>query len=217
MRTLLWSGQDTIDLLKKELRKGEVVLAQGDTVLGLLADISPHGVARLDYIKKRTKKPYLVLVGNRKKVVNLIKYDDKRLFQIEKLMDICWPGPVTLIFKANSKISSCIKSDDNTVAIRIPDHEPLLRLLEHFDGLFSTSANSTGEPVPCTIDGINSDIVSAINFVVLNNRENKDQSVVPSTIIDCTGNQLIVVRKGSFAIERLVEVFGKELFLIKEE
>lgn len=213
MRTLRWGNKKTIDYLESELRKGMVVLGDGDTVLGLLADLSAQGVMNLNYIKKREKKPYLILVHDYKKALNLIEYDEKQLFQIEKIMNICWPGPVTLIFKAKKTIPEFMKADNGTIALRVPDHVQLLQLLDRLDGLFSTSANNTGEPVPHSIEQVDNDIVNSVGCIVRNNEDIQTQVMLPSTIIDCTADRLVVVRQGAFTIDRLVNLFGNDLTL----
>src|SRR5437870_13133303 len=121
MRKLSWSNPETIDYLEKELHNGSVVLAEGDTVLGLLADVSAKGLAQLDYIKNRSKKPYLILIGSPQKVFDFIEIDQKKVFQVEKLINICWPGSVTLIFRAKQGVCEQAKSVDGTIAIRVRD------------------------------------------------------------------------------------------------
>lgn len=209
MRTLLWGNHATIDLLKNELRQGRVVLGDGDTVLGLLADVSEEGVAQLNHIKSRSKKPYLVLVHDYKKALKFIQYDESKLLQTEKLMNICWPGPVTIIFRAKSDLPDFMKAADGTIALRVPKHDGLLQLLAHFDGLFSTSANSSGDPVPSSIEQVNDDIMHSVACIVLNNEYGSAQSAaIPSTIIDCTGDQLVVVRQGAFSVDALMSEFN---------
>lgn len=209
MRTLSWGNPETIDLLVNTLHHGNVALAEGDTVLGLLADLSEQGFAQLDHIKNRSKKPYLVLVHDCKKALTFIEKAGLKVFQIEKLMNICWPGPVTLIFRAQKELPAFIKASDGTIALRVPKHDGLLQLLADFDGLFSTSANSSGEPVPSTIDQVNEDIMRSVACIVRNDAdENPQTASLPSTIIDCTGDQLIVVRQGAFFADELIREFN---------
>ncbi|HLW73096.1 MAG TPA: L-threonylcarbamoyladenylate synthase [Candidatus Babeliales bacterium] len=197
MRTLCWSNAKTVDYVEKELRNGKVVLAEGDTVLGLLADVSEKGHTQLDHIKGRSKKPYLVLVGDSKKALKFIAKDESKSFQIEKLMNICWPGPATLIFRAKA---------EGTIALRVPDHVGLLQLLQRFEGLFSTSANLAGGHVPSAVEQVDSTIVDSVACVVMNDVHEKPQSHVPSTIIDCTGERLVVVREGAFDARKLMDM-----------
>jgi L-threonylcarbamoyladenylate synthase len=204
MKRLFWNNPATIDYVEKELRAGRVILAEGDTVFGLLADVSENGYAQLDSIKNRSKKPYLLLVSDKQKAFNLIKNDEGKIYQIEKIMNICWPGPATLIFRASAGVSRGVASSEDTVAIRIPDHLGLLNLLSRFDGLFSTSANLAGESVPTDIQEVDDSIMQTVACVVLN--DNPSKSILPSTIIDCTGEKIKIVREGAFSIEKLAEL-----------
>lgn len=202
MRTLFWNNPETIEYLGRELHKGRVILAEGDTVLGLLADVSEKGRAELDAIKNRSKKPYLVLIGSPQKVFDFIEIDQKKVFQVEKIINICWPGPVTLIFRAKTGILEPAQSAEGNIALRVPDHAGLLALLQKFDALFSTSANSAGEPVPSSIDAVDGSIKDSVAAIVVNEHK-QSQGCLPSTIIDCTGERLVVVRQGAFDVSRL--------------
>ena len=207
MRTLSWGKRDTIDYVEKELHEGKVILAEGDTVLGLLADVSEKGVAQLNHIKSRSHKPYLILVENSKKVFDFIEIDKVKVFQIEKFMHKCWPGPVTLIFKAKEGVFPPAQTPEGTIAIRVPNHQGLLQLLSRFDALFSTSANSSGQPVPGSIEEVDTSILGAVACVVTNDDHSTAQSELPSTIIDCTGERPVVVRQGAFDASKLVDIF----------
>lgn len=203
MTPLFWNNNNTIDYIENVLRDGGVILAEGDTVLGLLADISAKGRVSLDMIKSREKKPYLVLAENKEKALNFIKNDAEKVCQIEKLMNMCWPGPATLIFRG--KPGSAVTSQDGTIAIRVPDHAGLLMLLSRFEGLFSTSANLSGASVPANLEEVAPSIMQSVAGVVVN--DGSAQSTVPSTIIDCTGEKIKIVREGAFSVEKLAEFF----------
>lgn len=203
MRPLFWSNPGTVGLVEKELRKGGVVLVGGDTVFGLLADVSDAGRVQLDAIKNRSKKPYLLLVSDVKKALNLIQKDFVKISQIEKIMNVCWPGPATLIFKAKATIPSQAVSPEGNVAIRVPDHPGLLQLLQRFDALFSTSANISGNPVPRSLEEVDESIMASVVCIVLN--DNQTESAHPSTIIDCTGDKFTVIRNGAFPVAKLAD------------
>src|SRR6201999_4405615 len=113
------------------LKQDKIILAEGDTVVGLLANISEYSYAKLDTLKNRSKKPYLLLVKNREKAFNFIEKESIKIFQFEKLINICSPGPVTLILKAKASVPWGVKSPEGNVAVRVPDHQGLLRLLEY--------------------------------------------------------------------------------------
>lgn len=203
MKPLLWGDSETLKAVEKELRDGGVVLAAGDTVFGLLADVSERGYVQLDSIKNRSKKPYLLLVADHKKALDLIDKSVIKICQIEKLLKLCWPGPATLIFRAKASVPQGVKSPEDNVAIRVPDHQGLLQLLQHFDALYSTSANTSGKPVPANLQDVEEGIMQAVACIILN--ENEAESTLPSTIIDCTGEKIKIVREGAFAVEKLAE------------
>jgi L-threonylcarbamoyladenylate synthase len=204
MKRLLWDDVGTVDYVEKQLRAGRVVLGEGDTVLGLLAAVSHEGTAHLDVIKHRSKKPYLMLVSDIKKALHFIEKSDHKTFQIEKIMNNCWPGPVTLIFKAKADAPACSTSPEGNIALRVPDHAGLQQLLQRFDGLFSTSANSSGMPVPDCLEAVDKSIVDAVACIVCNSADTNAVSTLPSTIIDCTGDRLVVVRAGAFNASELL-------------
>lgn len=207
MKELFWHDEGAIEYIKKIIKKGEIVLAEGDTVLGLLADISEQGYKELDHIKNRSSKPYLLLVANREKALNLIEKNTPLSFQIEKLMNFFWPGPLTLICKAKKDLPWYIRSSQDTIAIRVPKHQGLLELLQYFDGLFSTSANKSGEPVPNSLSGVDKMVKEQVICLVKNNLEDNEDNdqQLPSTIIDCSGEQIKIIRKGAFSIEQLTD------------
>jgi L-threonylcarbamoyladenylate synthase len=205
MKRLSWSDPETITYIATQLHSGKIVLAEGDTVLGLLSDVSVQGVAQLNSIKKRFEKPYLVLAGTVQKVFAFIEIEPSRFFQIEKFINNCWPGPVTLIFKAKKGGFEPAQSPQGTIAIRVPQHAGLLQLLSHFQALFSTSANISGQPVPHTLEDVDSSIIDAVACVVMNDFQEQNSSMVPSTIIDCTGEKPVVVRQGAFDARQLLE------------
>lgn len=208
MKHLCWWEKKTIELLKDLLCKGMVVLGDSDTVLGLLADVSESGKASLDKIKKRANKPYLILVGDIKKALELVEIPHSSVLQFEKLINICWPGPVTLVFRAKSNIPYWIKTTEGTIALRVPNHAGLQALLQHFSALFSTSANITGEPVPQQIEDVNPLVCAEVAAFVYDDRKDKKEVVVPSTILDCTGNGIKVVRQGSVDVAELARISG---------
>lgn len=203
MEPLCWGDKNTQKQLKNMLEKDKVILAEGDTVLGLLANIFESSYNALDRIKKRSQKPYLLLVKDKEKAFNFIEKEAIKVFQIEKLIDVCWPGPVTLIFKAKTTVPRGVKSAEGNVAMRIPDHDGLQELLTHFDALYSTSANTTGKEVPSTIAQVEKSILDSVESIVLN--KNRSDSLLPSTIIDCTQEKIKLVRQGAFPLEKLAD------------
>jgi len=196
---LLWKNPETLEILKNVLKSNKVALTTTDTILGLLATTDKQGACALDIIKKRCKKPYIILMDSVDKVFSYAKIPNCNITQFIKL---CWPGPVTLIFRS--------KIDSNTIGIRIPDHKGLLKLLSYFDGLYSTSANISGQAVPNSISEVNKEIIESVGCIVV--EDNIDIETVPSTILDCTSGKIRVIREGAYPIDKLEKLYG-EVFI----
>jgi L-threonylcarbamoyladenylate synthase len=150
----------------------------------------------LNSIKGRIDKPYIVLVSCTEKAIKF-SADFKKPF-VQLLVQHYWPGPLTMIVKAHANMPTYLRSKDGTIAIRVPSHKKLQKVLEHFDGLFSTSANKAGEPIPHKVTLIDPSIKKYLALLV---EEEKNQQI-PSTIIDVTGEAPRLVRQGVLRLEK---------------
>jgi L-threonylcarbamoyladenylate synthase len=202
---LTWAEPASRAILQKILEQGKLAITSSDTVLGFLASLTEEGFRKLDNLKQRANKPYLVLMGD---ISTLNYFIDQPLSSgLERMLVSCWPGPVTIIFKARVSLPTYMKGPDGTIALRVPKHEGLLELLKHFPGLFSTSANLHGKPIPETIDDIDPKILEAVECVVIDDIVTNTVKV-PSTILDCTGEQIRVVREGAYPLRHLEALYG---------
>lgn len=199
-----WNNLQEISQIIDSMRQDEVVLGSSDTVLGLFAQISQKSFDRLNAIKGRFDKPYIILASS---LEHANAFSPS--FQPEnmaRLAEGCWPGPVTLLVKAREHLPEYVKSANNTIALRVPAHAGLLLLLDKIEGVFSTSANKAGQPVPTNIDGVDPGILAQINHIIVN--EEQHISSVASTILDCTGSRIKVVREGAYPIVQLEKMYG---------
>lgn len=187
MQIFYWSGlHDLIDI-EQNLKKGAVLAGHSDTVIGLFAQCSKEGLLALNYVKNREKKPYICLVDTPQKAQKLINSKDHEL--LSKIAPSIWPGPITAIFQVSPDYN--FVSEDGTVAIRIPNHPPLLKLLARFDALFSTSANISGKPTPVNLVEIEDSIKLHLGGFIEEHRGRKN---TPSTIIRFEKNKIIMLR-----------------------
>jgi len=200
VKIVYWCEGKTIDCLKKKLQSENIIIGSSDTVFGLLANISREGFKKLNAIKQRSNKSYLVLIANKMCLKHFV--DANNLLQMGKFVDLCWPGPVTLIFKAKQSVPDFMKSKQGTIALRVPDHAGLQKLLPHFTGLFSTSANISGNPIPRTIEEVDERIIKQVACAVIDKKE-KRVALLPSTIIDCSGDHITIVREGAYPTDEL--------------
>ena len=204
-KKLYWHDRQACTVVIEALKQGNVVAGTTDTVLGLLADTTREGFGRLDQIKGRVHKPYLILIGAPNNVRHFVSFP--LADSVQRIIDACWPGPLTIIFKAKPGLPPHLVALDGTIALRMPDHAGLLAILEYFNGLYSTSANFAGEPVAATVDQLDPRILASVAHLIVDDEQSdsikKSSSMdlpasLPSTIIDCTGDEVVIVREGAF-------------------
>ena len=176
-----------------------MILSASDTVLGLFAQLSEKSKKKLDMIKQRNVKPYIVLLSS---VANLDTFVDQNIDEsMKKIMATYWPGPLTIVFKAKRTLPSWLKGADNTIAIRIPDHERLQQILQHVDGLFTTSANVTDQPLPLQLSEVNQSVVDQVALVSCDH--NRIYNGLASTILDFSAGSVRIIRQGSVTIDSM--------------
>ncbi len=194
---LSWDKKDDYRLLVDALMHDEVVLAASDTVLGLFAQLSEKSKKRLDFIKQRNLKSYIILVQS---VDQISDFTDQEVDEsMRSIIDQYWPGPLTIIFKAKSTLPEWMIHPQGTVAIRVPDHEGLQKILEKVGALFTTSANMSDQPVPDRYNFVNPEILNKVKFVCCN--QNKIYDGPASTIIDLSSGSIKIIRMGEIEID----------------
>ena len=206
---LSWSRNEDINDVKICLQNDQIVISSTDTICGFLTNGTEESFKKLHDIKgERGDKPYLVLTSLKK----LDQFVDVTLLskKMQNVIKHCWPGPLTIIFKAKKDLSNFLVSRAGTIALRCPCHDGLQGLLKGFDGLFSTSANKSGKTAPSFISQVDSELLKDVECVIGDNNENKE---LPSSIIDFSHvdftsqdkeqEKLQVVREGAFSREEL--------------
>jgi L-threonylcarbamoyladenylate synthase len=200
-----WSDPITVKKIVDLLRAGSIILSSTDTVLGLLAPLSQSGRSCLDTLKRRQAKPYIVLLPSKDRLDHFIEPIEN--FHIENLIHFCWPGPLTLLFKAKQSVPAFITDSVGTIAIRVPDHVGLQAVLTECGGLFSTSANLSDQPVPHTLAEVDPTIIDAVACIIDDDNRMAHHSVA-STILDCSHGDIRVVREGAYPLEKLQTIAG---------
>jgi tRNA threonylcarbamoyl adenosine modification protein (Sua5/YciO/YrdC/YwlC family) len=208
-----WGQPSDQEELKRSLLNNATSITTTDTILGLLAPITEEGFFNLNEIKgERENKPYLILIGTSQKLDFFVQ-GEKLTIAMSNIITNCWPGPLTIIFPAQPNLPFYLKSSQETIALRCPNHKGLLQLLTDFDGLFSTSANRSGKPTPKTLKEIPALLIKKVAYVVIDETESS-QSHQPSTIIDFSeainnpATPIRIIREGAYPIKELEKYYG---------
>ncbi|MBI4728969.1 MAG: threonylcarbamoyl-AMP synthase [Acidobacteria bacterium] len=119
-----------------------------------------------------------------------------------------WPGPLTIVLPEQEGMAWELGETGGRVAVRIPDHQDALRLIERTGPLAATSANVTGEPTPRTAAEIAGRLGHAISLYLDGGPSPRE---VPSTIVDLAGERPSLVREGVIGRAELERVLGTAL------
>src|SRR5690606_31184064 len=146
--------------------------------------------------------PPPVLVGNTRTVDGLAT--DVPMYA-KILIRHFWPGALTVIVRAQPTLMWDLGETNGTVALRMPDDEVTLRLLTEVGPMAVTSANLTGQPPATTAQEARDQLGGAVSLYLDGGPR---AGAAASTIVDCTGDEPVVLRHGAIPAERLREVLG---------
>ena len=190
-------------LAAEVIQAGGVIVYPTETVYGIGANAwDGTAIAKVRALKHRTdQKPILVIVHSQEQLAMVVE-DISPLAR--QCMEVFWPGPLTLVFKASGRVPDLLSRGTGTIGVRIPSSPVCLRLLELAGcPLTSTSANISGMPTLQTAADIRKAIPIGIDLVL-------DAGVLPpsdpSTVLDVSGPVPKLIRPGAVSEARLREV-----------
>ncbi|MDV7187322.1 L-threonylcarbamoyladenylate synthase [Lutibacter sp. TH_r2] len=175
------------------LNKQQVLLYPTDTVWGIGCDAtSEKAVQKIFTIKKRSEsKSLIILVSCIKMLQKYIPNISSEVLVLLKTVK----KPTSIIYSNPVGLAKNVIAEDNTVAIRIPQNDFCIELIQQFGKpIVSTSANVSGEPTPKSFSEISQTILDSVDYVVSLQREEKN--IKSSTILKVEENgKIIVLRK----------------------
>ena len=184
-----------IDKIAKEIKKGNLVIIPTDTVYGISADMTNENAINKVYIcKQREKnKPLILLVSNKE----MLKKYTKNLTPLEKeIIQKYLPGKLTILLPKNDNVSAKITAGSNLVAVRMPDNNELIQIIEKVGSpIITTSANISGEKTITNPKEIDKELLKYISYVEDAGTINNE----PSSIIKIENEKIIIIRNESVA------------------
>jgi L-threonylcarbamoyladenylate synthase len=184
------------------VQRGDLVVLPTDTVYGIGADaFDPAAVRGLLAAKGRGREmPPPVLVSS---ATTLDALAVRVPGYARALVEAFWPGPLTIVCHQQSSLRWDLGDTRGTVAVRMPDHEVAREILERTGPLAVSSANKTGMPAATDADQAEEMLGDDVAVVV---DAGESPGGEASTIVDVTGTQGRVLRRGALSLERLNEV-----------
>lgn len=185
-----------IDQAVSVLQSGGVILYPTDTVYGLGCAIGEKRAVDRIYQLKQVKRehPLSLVCPDLSGIARYAFVEDSAYRIMKRLL----PGPYTFVLRATREVPRLLLRKRKTVGIRVPDHPVPQALLAALGSpLLSTSASIDGEFLNDPDDlAMRFRSVDAVLDAGLSSLE-------PSTVLDLTGNEIVVVRQGAGPIDQL--------------
>jgi len=191
-----------------QIRAGQVLGMPTDTFYGLAADpFNLRAVDRVYEIKSRSRhKPLSLLIEDVDQAEELAKPLPDEFRALAKKF---WPGPLTIIVKAASRLPLKVTANTGNVALRIPNSAiPLAVVQAARIPITATSANLSGESECTTADAVREQLGVRIPIIVDGGTSPRD---VASTIVDLTDEEARwkVLREGAIPSHEISEFFAQ--------
>jgi len=182
-----------VKMVVDSLRKGGVIIYPTDTIYGLGCDILEHkAVERICRIKKvDPKKAQLSFICS--DLSHLSDYTKQLPTATYRILREYLPGPYTFILPASKMVPKMLQSKKDTIGLRIPDNRIALTIIEEL-GRPILSASLPGEMVEDYTDPevMYENFRNDVDMVV----DGGIGGMMPSTVVDLTGDEPVLVRQG---------------------
>ena len=200
--------KDRIDYIVSCLRQGDVVALPTDTFYGLAVDpVNLHAVENIYRIKSRQKqKPLSLLIASLAQAYELARDSDAML---DKLADKFWPGPLTIIVRAGSRLPLRSTANTGNVALRIPDAAIPRAVVERFGlPITATAANLQGASECTHAACVRDQIGDRIPLIVDGGPTGRS---LPTTIVDLSlgDGRWEILREGAIPTHEIVMVLQR--------
>lgn len=182
---------------KKELKAGKIITFPTETVYGIGCIFDNEAAFKhLVSLKKRPpNKPFAMMGDSLDSVLPYLEPSKKALSLMKEFL----PGELTVLIKAKEDLPTHVTLGTNIAGLRIPN-SPLVRELIKGVGkpLLVTSANISGEKTATKFEDLNPIFIEN-TFII----KGECVSLLPSTIVDATGDTLKLIREGSLPFSKL--------------
>jgi tRNA threonylcarbamoyl adenosine modification protein (Sua5/YciO/YrdC/YwlC family) len=182
------------------LQHGGVIIYPTDTVYGMGCDITKaRAVERVARIKgiRPEKARFSFICSDLSHLSDFARHVDNNTF---KLMKSYLPGPYTFILQASNQVPKSIKQNRKTVGIRIPQNNIILEIVRQLGNPILTTSLKEDDQIleyPTDPELIHEEYGYLVDAVI----DGGYGGIVPSTVIDCTGEEPEIIREGLGEVE----------------
>lgn len=185
--------------LNTTLKNGGIIAFVTDTVwgIGCLPD-NKKAVDKIYEIKQRDTSKPLILMSNKKEY--LYPYVKNVCVNAKSLMEMYFPGALTIILDKSDKTPDYLTSNKDTVGIRVPDNKVFQKLCSMIDGhvLATTSANISGQSPALNYKTALKNLGGLVDIII----EDEDDRATgePSTVAGIFESEITIYRQGKVKI-----------------
>jgi len=199
-RRIVSTSRENLRLASRIITSGGLVVFPTDTVYGLGCDpADKRAVGRVFLVKKKARTPLPVLGSGINSLRSLCRFNERSL----RVAEAFWPGKVTIVLPTRRNVPA--SADHDTVGVRVPDNPVTLDLIERSRGiLVGTSANVTGREPPANVDGAFRQLGEAVDLYL----DGGETLGVPSTVVDFTGDEPRLLRRGAVTFDEILKELG---------
>ncbi|MCT2338611.1 L-threonylcarbamoyladenylate synthase [Corynebacterium sp. p3-SID1056] len=186
------------------VQAGRCIVLPTDTVYGIGADaFNNDAVASLLATKRRgPDMPVPVLVGSWTTIQGLVReFSDTA----KTLVEAFWPGGLSIVVPEAPSLPWNLGDTRGTVLLRMPNQPLALELLQRTGPMAVSSANISGNPPALNAANAKQQFGDAVGIYL----DGGDAKVgEPSTIVDISGPQPVILREAAISAERIGEVLN---------
>jgi L-threonylcarbamoyladenylate synthase len=194
-----------IEWTAERIADGGVVAIPTDTVYGIAASLAhADAIERIYEIKGRQDdQPLPVLVSSIESLSHLVQLDDTLI----PLLDAFWPGPLTVVLPAATRLPDRVRGPGDTIGVRLPNHYIAIEVIEKSGGaLACTSANRSGAPPALNAGEVAASIGADLDLIL-------DGGIAPrgvaSTVVAIDGLTLRFLREGAIPIPEVMRIWDE--------
>jgi tRNA threonylcarbamoyl adenosine modification protein (Sua5/YciO/YrdC/YwlC family) len=192
-----------ISYVADRIKAGQVVGMPTDTFYGLAADpLNLRAVDLIYDVKSRSRhKPLSLLIESVEQAEYLARPLPEAFYAITRKY---WPGPLTLIVKASSRLPLKVTANTGNVALRVPAARIPVEVIRAAGvPITATSANVSGASECTTASGVREQLGARIGLIVDGGTSPRE---VASTIIDMSeSDKVTILRQGAIPENELAE------------
>jgi L-threonylcarbamoyladenylate synthase len=186
------------------VRSSRLVVLPTDTVYGIGADAFDSGAVRA-LLRAKNRGPDMpvgVLVGSWSTVDGLVLGVPP---EARALIEAFWPGDLSIVLAHAPSLQWDLGTTRGTVMLRMPLHPVALELLREVGPMAVSSANVSGRPPAANVEEAREQLGDSVSVYLDGGLSGEP---VPSSIVDLTGSEPVLLREGAVSAAAVSEVLG---------